>query len=84
MADERLVLALENAGGPGEEPELVDQRRDLLARGERLDLAGVLGLERDQLVSVRLDRVGDLQQCLLALARRGATPLREGGLGQAA
>ena len=70
-------LALQHPGRPGEEPQLVDHRRDLLARRQRLDLAGVLGLERDELVGVRLDRVGDLQQRLLALARRGAPPLRE-------
>ena len=73
-------LALEHPGRPGEEPQLVDHRRDLLARGERLDLAGVLGLERDELVGVRLDRVGDLEQGLLTLARGGAAPLREGRL----
>ena len=73
--------ALQDPRGPGEEPELVHHRRDLLARGERLDLAGVLRLEIDELLGVRLDRVGDLQQRLLALARRRTPPLAEGAVG---
>ena len=68
-------LALEDAGRAGEEPELVDHRGDLLARGERLDLPGVLGLEGDELLGVGLDRVGELQQRLLPVARRGAAPV---------
>ena len=75
-------LALEHPGRPGEEPELVDHRRDLLARGERLDLAGVLRLQGDELLGVRLDRVGDLQQRLLALAGRRTSPLAEGLVGR--
>ena len=71
-------LALEHPGRTGEEPELVDHRGDLLARGERLDLAGVLRLEGDQLLGVRLDRVRELQQRLLALAGRRTSPLAEG------
>ena len=74
-------LALQHAGRPGEEPELVHHRRDLLARGERLDLAGVGRLEGDQLLGVGLDRVGDLQQRLLALAGRRTSPLAEGAVG---
>jgi hypothetical protein len=74
-------LALEDARRTGEEPELVDHRGDLLARGERLDLPGVLGLEGDELVGTGLDGVGDLEQGLLALARRRAPPLGEGRVG---
>ena len=48
-------LALQRAGGAGEEPDLVDHRRDLLAGGQPERLAGVLALQRDQLVGVLLD-----------------------------
>ena len=70
--------ALEHPRRSGEEAELVHHRRDLLARGERLDLPGVLRLQGDELVGVRLDRVGELQQRLLALAGRRTPPLAEG------
>ena len=52
----------ELAGGPGEEPDLVDHRRDLFAHGQRERLAGVLALKRDQFFGMLLDGVGDLQQ----------------------
>ena len=42
--------ALQNPGGTREEPDLVDHRRDLLAGRQGLGLAGVLRLERDELI----------------------------------
>ena len=61
--------ALEHAGGAGEEADLVDHRRDLLAGGQPDRLAGVLALGRHQLLRARLEGVGDLQQRLLPLGR---------------
>ena len=75
-----------HAGRAGEEPDLVHHRRQLLAGGQGVRLAGVLGLERDKLVGAPLDRVGELQQRLLPLARGGSAPglegLGRGGVGR--
>jgi hypothetical protein len=62
----------------GEEPDLVDHRRDLLARGQPERLAGVAALQRHQLVGVRLDRVGEAEQRQGALRRGGVAPAGEG------
>ena len=70
-------LALEYAGGAGEEADLVGHRRDLLRCRQLLRLARVLRLDVDKLVGALLDRVGDPQQRALALARRGVTPALE-------
>ena len=52
-------LALEHARRAREEADLVAHRRHFLLRRELLRLARVLGLDVDQLVGARLDRVGD-------------------------
>jgi hypothetical protein len=70
-------LALQGAGRAGEEPDLVDHRRDLLRRGQPERLAGVAALQRHQLRGVLLDRVGQLQQRQLTLRRRGVAPRLE-------
>ena len=52
----------------------------ILAGGQRVRLAGVLPLEADEVVGAALDRVGEVEQRLLALGRGGLAPLREGGV----
>ena len=66
-----------SARGAGEETNLVDHRRDLLAHRDRDDLAAVLGLDGDELLGVRLEDVGDLAAARAALRRRRAPPRRE-------
>ncbi len=87
-ADERGVafhvlvrgLALEQARGAREEPQVVDHDRDLVDRGgDRL--AGVLRLEATQLVGPCLDGIGELEERQAALLRRGLAPGLEGRLG---
>ena len=78
--------ALEHARGAGEEPDLVDHRRDLLARGQRPAACRCSRASSLTSSSARvLDGVGDLQQRLLALARGGVPPALErlgrGGVG---
>ena len=51
--------ALQDAGRAGEEPELVDQRRQLLGQRQGDRLAGVAALGLDDLLGPRLDRVGE-------------------------
>ena len=68
---------VEHARGAGEEPQLVDAGRHLVGRGQVQRLAGVPGLDRDELVGTLLDRVGEPQQRELALGRGGAAPRRE-------
>ncbi len=72
---------LQHPGGTREEAELVHHRRHLLARGEGVRLAGVLGLEVHEVVGPALDRVGEVEQRLLALGGRRTTPLAEGAVG---
>ena len=80
--DERRVVlqvlargpALEHPGGAGEEPDLVDARRELLAGRQAERLAGVPGLGLHELVGPLLQRVGDLEQRLLALGGGGVAP----------
>ena len=67
-------LALEHPGGAGEEADLVDRRRQLLVDGEPDRLAGVAGLDVDELARALLQRVGDLEQRQLALGRGGVAP----------
>jgi ParB family chromosome partitioning protein len=80
------AAALEHPRGAGEEPELVDRRRQLLALGEPQGLAGVLRLDLHELRRTLLERVGDLEQRPLALGRGGVPPalegLRGGAVGQ--
>ena len=71
-------LALEMTGGPGEEPDLVDHRGDLLRQGDGEGLAGVGALDRDELLGPGLDGVGDAEQRQAPLRRRGVPPPREG------
>ena len=68
---------VEHAGGAGEEPQLVDAGRHLVGRGQVQRLAGVAGLDGDELVGTLLDRVGEAQQRELALGRRRAAPRGE-------
>ena len=70
-------LALHAARGAGEEAQVVDQERDL-ALGEPVRLADVRGLEEGELVGVRLDPVGELQQHPGALAGGAVEPALEG------
>ena len=74
-----LARALEDARGGGHEADLVGGRRDLLADRQRERLAGVLGLERRELLAALLELVGDPQQREAALGRRGVAPLLEAG-----
>ena len=72
------ALALEVPGGGGEEADLVDHRRDLLAAGQvRSACRCSRTSERDQLLGAGLDRVGDAEQRQRALARRGVAPVVE-------
>ena len=77
---------VEHAGGAGEEPQLVDAGRHLVGGGQVQRLAGVPGLDGDELVGTLLDRVGEAQQRQLALGRRRAAPrgerVRRGGVGR--
>ena len=52
----------QHPGRTGEEPQLVDTRRHLVARGQRQRLAGVPALHLDELVRPPLHRVRDPQQ----------------------
>ena len=74
-------LALEHARGAGEESQLVDRRRQLLVDGEADRLAGVTRLHVDELPRALLERVGDLQQRLLAVRRGRVAPGLERGVG---
>ena len=64
----------QDARRAGEEPELVDARRELLGHGHPHRLAGVAALRGDDLVGARLHRVGDPQQGQAPLRRRGVAP----------
>jgi hypothetical protein len=75
--------AFEQPGRAGEEPDLVDGRRQLLARGQRDRLAGVLALGGDKFVGARLDRVGELEQRPLPVTRCRVAPPLERLLGRA-
>lgn len=68
---------LEVARGRGEEADLVDARRDLLAERQRSRLAGVADLCLDEVVGVRLDRIGEAEQQQGPLGRRRAAPRLE-------
>ena len=68
------ALALEVAGGGGEEADLVDHRRDLFAAGQVDRLAAVLDLECDQFLGACLDGVGEAEQRQRTLARRRVAP----------
>ena len=78
-------LALQHPCRTGEEPDLVDHRRDLLGHGDVVGLAGVAALRLDECLSVLLDIVGEVEQRLLPVRRCGALPvlerLRRGGVG---
>ena len=60
--------------GSGEEAELIHHRRDLLVEHRLPRLAGVPGLPVGDLLGPLLERVGELQQQLLALRRRRVLP----------
>ena len=67
-------LALQDAGGAGEEAQLVGAGGDFLGGDQGADLAGVAVLGLDEFVAVGLDGVGELEQHQLALARGRALP----------
>src|SRR5438045_1132258 len=69
-----LPVARTRARGAGEEAKAVGDGRDLLRPGRCERLADVLRLELGELVAVRLDRLGQLEQALAAVARRGVRP----------
>ena len=69
-------LALHDARRPGEEAQVVGDRRQLLAHG-RDRLADVQRLGLADLLAALVDRVGDPQQRERALARRRARPAVE-------
>ena len=70
--------ALQEPRGAGEEAQVVGDERDLVGLDGLDRLAGVERLQLGQLVAVRLDRVGELQQRVRALAGRRARPAVEG------
>ena len=70
-------LPMEHPRRSGEEPDLVDHRRDLLVPGQADRFAGVLRLEGDQLLGVGLQRVGDADEGQAALGGRGVAPAVE-------
>ena len=73
-------LAFENAGGAGEEADLVHPGRDLLLHGEPERLAGVLRLGTHQLLGPLLYGVGDPEHGQLPLRGRRVAPRLEGPL----
>jgi len=70
--------ALQDPGGTGEEPDLVNHRWQLFAGRERVRLAGVLRFQVHELISAGLDGISKLQQRPLPLAGRRVTPHLEG------
>ena len=70
--------SLEDARGAGEEADLVDHGRDLLRHGHRNGLAGVLALERHQLLAVLLEEISDPEESLLSFRGGRVPPLLEG------
>ena len=73
-------LAFQDAGGAGEEAQLVRAGGHFLGGDQGADLAGVAVLGLDELVAAGLDGVGELEQHELALARGGVLPGLEGVL----
>ena len=53
----------EQARRAREESDLVEHRGNFLTHRDRDDLAAVLRFDGDKLLGVRLDEVGDLQEC---------------------
>ena len=76
------AFAFEHARGAGEEPQLVDERRDLVGRHQRGRLAGRAAFGGDEVVGTRFDRVGDPQDRPAAVGRRRRAPLGERALGR--
>ena len=73
-------LSLQNAGGAGEEAQLVRSGGNFLGGDQGPDLAGVPVLGLNEFVAVCLDGVGELEQHQLALPRRRVLPALEGVL----
>jgi hypothetical protein len=71
----RQVFAAELAGlaahGAGEEPEHIDRGAQVVLTGQVQRLAAVQGFETGEQVGVFFDGVGDVQQQVRALLRRG-------------
>ena len=74
-------LAFQDAGGTGEEAELVCAGGDFLGGDQGADLAGVAVLGLDEFAAVGLDGVGELEQHQLPLSRGHVLPGPEGVLG---
>ena len=70
-------LALQNPCRTGEEPDLVDHRRDLFGHRDVVGLAGVAALGLHQVCGILLDVVGEVEQRLLPVRRGGALPVGE-------
>ncbi|MNX53469.1 hypothetical protein D3C86_841650 [compost metagenome] len=81
----RQVFAAELAGlathGTGEEAEHVDRGIEVILTGQVQRLAAVHGFEAGQQVGVFFDGVGDVQQQVRALLRRGPRPTGESAVG---
>src|SRR6202035_3726166 len=70
--------SLEDAGGAGEEAQVVDHHRHLVVLDGFDRLAGVQRLETRDLIAVLLEHVGDRQERLRALGGRRVRPAAEG------
>jgi hypothetical protein len=64
----------ETAGGAGEKPEAVDDRRQLVFERARRRLAAVLRFQARERGRLGLDPIGELQEQHAALGRRGTRP----------
>jgi ParB family chromosome partitioning protein len=73
--------AIHDARGASEKAEQVHRRRHLVDRGTDR-LAGIRALESTELVGLRLERVGDLEQQQRAILRGRPLPALERGLGR--
>ena len=62
---------VKTAGGPGEETENVDHRRNFISQSAVQRLAAVEGFEPGKVLPMRFNRIRQLQQALGAGFRRG-------------
>ncbi len=85
--DHRRVSVREGAGRgssgrsrrSGEEPQVVDQERDFAFEHRGVRPTGVLDLHPGQCIGVRLDEIGQPEQDLGSVARRGVGPVAAAG-----
>lgn len=82
----RQVFATELAGlaahGTGEEAEYVDRRAQVVLTGQVQGFAAVQGFEAGEQVGLFFDGVGNVQQQVRALLRRGPRPTGERTMGR--